>query len=145
MPSCVFQTQVFHPLVDQDSGRLKLEKDFGDWEFSKNWLIQVLLFIKKIFHLEKFYSLDGQRDQASNKKAFDLYTNNFEAFVDRCIECVERSIEEACTDDRTQIQLSQPNDTTDAIKQKIESFKVEGNDMRVKEQLKNYFKQNLPD
>lgn len=39
MPSCVFQSQVFHPLVDQDSGRLNLEREFGAWQFSKNWLI----------------------------------------------------------------------------------------------------------
>jgi len=95
--------------------------------------------------LEKYYSLDGQREQAFNKKAFDLYHNNFEAFVDRCIECVERSIDDQFSDDRTQILLSEPNAMTDKIKQKIESMAVEGNDMRVKEQLKNYLKQNLPD
>ena len=54
----------------------------------------MLLFIKKIFHLEKYYSLDNVRSHALNMKAFDLYHSNFEAFVDRCIECVERSIDD---------------------------------------------------
>lgn len=86
-----------------------MEREFVGWQFSKNWLIQVLVYIKKIFHLEKYYSLDAQRDQALNKKAFDLYNNNFEAFVDRCIECVERSIDEKFSDETTQMQLSDPS------------------------------------
>jgi len=79
-----------------------------------------MLYVKKIFHLEKYYSLEGQRDQALNKKAFDLYGKNFEAFVDRCIECVERSIEEKFGDDKTQLQLSKPDTMTDNIKEKVE-------------------------
>ena len=59
MPEVSFQSEVYHPLVDPTSGKLKLEKEFGDWQFSKNWLIQVLLYVKKIFHLEQFFSLDG--------------------------------------------------------------------------------------
>jgi len=82
----------------------------------------VLLYIKKIFHLEKYYSLEGAREQAYNKKAFDLYTSNFEAFVDRCIECVERSIDEKFSDDKTQMQLSDPNKVAmvDEIKTRVE-------------------------
>ena len=104
-----------------------------------------MLYVKKIFHLEKYYSLEGQRDQAFNKKAYDLYNNNFEAFVDRCIECVERSIEEKFSDDKTQLQMSKPDDMTDTIKTKIEQQAELGNDLRAKEQLKNFFKHNLPD
>ena len=42
------------------------------------------------------------------------------------------------------MRLSKPNATTDTIKAKIESLQEEGNDLRAKEQLKNYFKHNLP-
>lgn len=39
MPFVHFQSRVFHPLVDPVNGMLKLDRDFGDWQFSKNWLI----------------------------------------------------------------------------------------------------------
>ena len=41
--------------------------------------------------------------------------------------------------------LSKPEANSDAIKDKLESFKDEENDLAVKEKLKNYFKHNLPD
>lgn len=67
MPLVHFQSKVFHPLVDPATGQLKLQKDFGEWNFGKNWLIQVLLYLKKIFHLEKYFSLEGDREMASDK------------------------------------------------------------------------------
>ena len=39
MPLVYFQSRVFHPLVEQVSGQLRLDRDFGDWKFGKNWLI----------------------------------------------------------------------------------------------------------
>ena len=41
--------------------------------------------------------------------------------------------------------MSKPDSNVDQIKEKLESFKDEGNDMAVKEKLKNYLKHNLPD
>lgn len=145
MPKVHFQTKVFHPLIDSHTGQLKLQRDFGEWNFGKNWLIQVLLYLKKIFHLEKYYSLDNQREHAQDPKAFDLYTSNFPAFVDKCIECVQKSIDQEFSQETTQLQLSEPNTTTEMIKAKIEGFLGSGNDLKFKEQLKNYFKHNLPD
>jgi len=45
----------------------------------------------------------------------------------------------------TQLQLSKPDVISDVIKAKIEGFLNTGNDLKVKEQLKNYIKHNLPD
>ena len=100
----------------------------------------MLLYIKKIFHLEVYYSLDGDRGSAANVKAFDLYSQNFEAFVDRCIDAVEKSIEARFNDEKTELNLCEANSATDAIKAKVENFTDEGDDLRVKEQLKNYVK-----
>ena len=132
-------------MVDAYTGKLKLEKDFGDWQFSKNWLIQVLLYVKKIFHLEQFFSLESHMEFVANREAHRQYTEDFEAFVDKCILCVEKSIDEKFAPERTRLQLSRPESNTDAIKDKLESFKDEGDDLAVKEKLKNYFKHNLPD
>ena len=81
----------------------------------------------------------------ANREAHRQYTEDFEAFVDKCILCVERSIDERFASERTRLQLSKPESNTDAIKDKLESFKDEGDDLAVKEKLKNYFKHNLPD
>ena len=69
-----------------------------------------------------------------------MYNQNFEAFVDRCIEAVEKSIDARFKEEQTELNLCESNATTDAIKSKVESFMDEGNDMRTKEQLKNYVK-----
>ena len=100
---------MYHPLIDGRTGQLRLEKDFGDWQFSKNWLIQVLLFIKKIFHLEQYYSLEGHGEFVVNHEAMRLFKNDFEAFVDKCILCVEKSIEMQYVPEKTQMQLSKPD------------------------------------
>ena len=47
--------------------------------------------------------------------------------------------------EKTRLQLSKRDPNVDMIKEKLESFKEEGNDMAVKEKLKNYLKHNLPD
>ena len=77
MPKVTFQTKVYHPLVEMGTGNLRLKTNFNEWKSGQNWAIQVLLFVKKIFHLEKFFSLENQADQAWNRQAFDLYNSQF--------------------------------------------------------------------
>lgn len=101
--------------------------------------------MKKIFHLEQFFSLESHEEFVANSEAHRLYKNDFEAFVDKSIMCVEKSIDEKFVVDKTRLQLSKPDSNVDQIKEKLESFNHEGNDMAVKEKLKNYLKHNLPD
>jgi len=76
MPDVTFQSKVFHPLVHYETGKVKLSHEFKEWVFGKNWVINILLFVKKMFHLQDFFNLHTRED-AWNKQAFDLYLNNF--------------------------------------------------------------------
>ena len=77
MPRVLFTTPVFHPLVDPASGQLRLQTEFSEWAVGKDWVIQVLLYMKKIFHLEVYYSLENEVDNAWNPEAFNLYHSKF--------------------------------------------------------------------
>ena len=110
-------------------------------------MIQVLLFVKKIFHLEKYYSLDNLRSEAWNEHAFDLYHNDFTRFVDECIKCVESSIDDKFIQDEseTMFPLKSADGVTNAIQDKLKEFESYNDDHRAKESIKNFFKHNLPD
>ena len=122
MPEVYFETKVFHPLVEERFGHLQLRKDFGEWKHGKHWLIQVLLYLKKIFHLEKYYSLDGAADMALNRQALSLYRDNFEGFVDRCIECTEKSVRDQFREEAGSFRLYDKSVNRDKIQVKVESF-----------------------
>ena len=77
MPRVVFQSQVFHPLVDPHTKQLRLQTEFNEWAIGKDWIIQVLLYVKKIFHLQDYYGLGNDIEHAWNREAFNLYHNNF--------------------------------------------------------------------
>ena len=57
MPEVRFQSKVYHPLVNWETGKLNLNHEFKTWVFGKCWVINILLFIKKIFHLEDCFNL----------------------------------------------------------------------------------------
>ena len=93
MPEVRFQSKIYHPLVNWETGRLNLSYEFKSWTFGKSWVINVLLFIKKMFHLEDCYNLRSGSN-AYNQRALDLYVSNFAFFVAKCQDCVELSITE---------------------------------------------------
>jgi hypothetical protein len=53
-------------------------------------VVNVLLFIKKIFHLEENYNL-RTNEEAYNRQALDMYIANFALFVKKCQDCVDES------------------------------------------------------
>lgn len=83
---------IFHPLVHSKTGEINLDFDFGGpqgWQPGKHWAITVLLSIKKMLHLEPYYTLDGKTQMAFNKDALSSFTTSFEDdFVEKCKACV---------------------------------------------------------
>lgn len=124
MPRVLFTTPVFHPLVDPASGQLRLQTEFSEWAVGKDWVIQVLLYMKKIFHLEMYYSLENEIDNAWNPEAFNLYHSKFQVFVDRCLDCVELSIRDRFDQEanRNSFKLSEPNEVSEKILARIHEF-----------------------
>ena len=84
----------------------------------------MLLYIKKIFHLEIYYSLENEIDNAWNTNAFNLYHRNFQQFVDKCLDCVEQSIRDKFEQDpnRNSFKLSEPNEVSEKILERINDF-----------------------
>lgn len=147
MPQVFFQSQVFHPLIDPATRLLRLQTEFNEWKVGENWIIQVLLYIKKIFHIEEYYSLGGESENAWNREALNLYTNNFQRFVDRCTDCVVKSIKEkfSYNENAVSFRMSEPNQISETIVNKIMDYKDQSDDFKTKEDMKNWFKHNLPD
>lgn len=53
--------------------------------------MNVLLYIKKLFHLESMYSLKDKEMEPSNKEALSQYKDNFMDFVKVAKDCVQKS------------------------------------------------------
>ena len=54
LPSVTFASDVFHPLIDAATGKLELSGRFPTWTAGKDYIIHVLLFVKKIFYVKDF-------------------------------------------------------------------------------------------
>ena len=72
---------VYHPLVDPKTGLLSLKKDFPCWTAGTHWFINVLLYMKKVFHLYEYFDCP---DFTLNKPAASLFKDDFRQFVSRC-------------------------------------------------------------
>nr|CAD7446956.1 unnamed protein product [Timema bartmani] len=83
-PHVAFQSRVFHPLVNEDTGEMDLKSGFPEWHRNVNHLWQVVDFLRQVFHKIESRS-------AVNQKAGDLYENNKEAFREQVRLCVKTS------------------------------------------------------
>lgn len=57
-------------------------------------MINVLLYVKKLFHLECMFSLQDKLDNVMNKEAHSLYTEKFNEYEKQCKICVQKSYDE---------------------------------------------------
>ncbi|XP_012226533.1 protein crossbronx homolog [Linepithema humile] len=122
-PKVVFETQVFHPLINLESGVLCTSWGFPEWR-RNNRIWQLIQYITKIF-----IKLDTKMT-AVNQKASDLQNNNFEVFRECVKTCVKESVNQvfnSSIDDPHYIMFSPyVNEVHDPIKQEIyESTKSE--------------------
>jgi hypothetical protein len=71
---------VNHPLVNPSDHEVNLNLEFKEWQAGKHWLINVLLYIKKLFHLETMYNLASETD-AYDRNALQTYKNDFTQYI----------------------------------------------------------------
>nr|CAD7404209.1 unnamed protein product [Timema cristinae] len=64
-PHVAFQSRVFHPLVNEDTGEMDLKSGFPEWHRNVNHLWQVVNFLRQVFHKIESRS-------SVNQKAGDL-------------------------------------------------------------------------
>ena len=77
-PSVYFFNKVFHPLVDEQTGRLDLSPAFPSWRSGRDYIVLVLSYLKKIFY----------------KKELNSYVTSMlkSDFTNYCNECVDESL-----------------------------------------------------
>eukprot|EP01054_Gregarina_sp_Poly1_P009888 Gregarina_sp_Poly_1__9887@NODE_643_length_6990_cov_94_573595_g61_i1_p3_GENE_NODE_643_length_6990_cov_94_573595_g61_i1NODE_643_length_6990_cov_94_573595_g61_i1_p3_ORF_typecomplete_len262_score41_01UQ_con/PF00179_26/1_2e14_NODE_643_length_6990_cov_94_573595_g61_i161786 len=63
LPECQFVDQIpNHPLIDKSTGSLDLKIRFQQWKPEVNGVVQILGFIRRIFHDPKFLTFQVDRD-----------------------------------------------------------------------------------
>ncbi|CAL7949440.1 unnamed protein product [Xylocopa violacea] len=122
-PQVIFQTPVFHPLIDPESGELCTLWGFPEWRKS-NRIWQLIQFITKIFT-----KVDIKMNPI-NQEASNLLEKNFEVFRDRVKKCVRESLNRVYTastvDDPHYITFTQyVGELYDTIKKEIYEPKEE--------------------
>ncbi|XP_045116000.1 AKT-interacting protein-like isoform X1 [Portunus trituberculatus] len=85
VPTVVFETPVFHPLVSPDSQQLDIRRGFANkWRRNVNHLWHVLLYVRRCFYkIETSHPL--------NPEAAVLFDSDNEMFQVRVRSCVEES------------------------------------------------------
>lgn len=83
-PQLVFETSVFHPVVDPKTGELDVRRAFQKWRRNVHQLWQVLLYARKIF-----YKIDTKCPL--NEEAANLYEHSIEEFKQRVTESIRDS------------------------------------------------------
>lgn len=84
-PKVVFETQVFHPLINPENGELCTTWGFPEWR-RNNRIWQLIQYITKIF-----IKLDTKMTPI-NQEASSLQESNLEAFRERVKTCVKTSV-----------------------------------------------------
>ncbi|XP_055592216.1 protein crossbronx homolog [Uranotaenia lowii] len=89
VPTIVFQSETFHPLIDPYNGTLELGEAFPKWKAGENHIWQLLKFVQYIFgSFEEFMSLT---EQSANNVAYELYQQSRHEFQQKVTDCVRIS------------------------------------------------------
>uniref|UniRef100_A0A8C1VJV7 Akt interacting protein n=1 Tax=Cyprinus carpio TaxID=7962 RepID=A0A8C1VJV7_CYPCA len=81
-PRVIFDTPVFHPLVDSVSGELDVRRAFTKWRRNHNHIWQVLMYARTIFY--KINTMDPL-----NPEAVVLYDKDFQLFKSKVVDSVK--------------------------------------------------------
>jgi ubiquitin-protein ligase len=77
-PKVFFETYVFHPLVDSETGELNITPQFPTWRARKDFVFVILAYIKKIFYNREYYTM---AQYVKNPVAFQLFHTDEEGFL----------------------------------------------------------------
>eukprot|EP00639_Heterosigma_akashiwo_P001076 CAMPEP_0194588468 /NCGR_PEP_ID=MMETSP0292-20121207/19808_1 /TAXON_ID=39354 /ORGANISM="Heterosigma akashiwo, Strain CCMP2393" /LENGTH=284 /DNA_ID=CAMNT_0039444997 /DNA_START=45 /DNA_END=899 /DNA_ORIENTATION=+ len=87
-PEIAFDSRVYSPLVDPETGALGLRCGYPEWNPNKHYMVTVLTFLKKIFYMKAFDYPDPPHPEAQ-----ELFNTNKKEFIDRVAACVRESQE----------------------------------------------------
>jgi ubiquitin-protein ligase len=90
MPTVVFENDVYHPLVDAETGELNLKPQFSSWRPRKDFIFVILAYMKKIFYNQDYYKMTCH---VKNPSAFSLANTDETAFLRNVKSCCQSSNE----------------------------------------------------
>ncbi|CAG8490512.1 13093_t:CDS:2 [Ambispora gerdemannii] len=90
-PSVSFSdSELFHPLIDPNTGNFSLAHEFKDWTPHKYYIFHILHYIKRSF---KKLVLDNLNEKyCLNKKAYTTYRDEIHTFAKMAKQCADLSI-----------------------------------------------------
>lgn len=91
-PKVVFQSEIFHPVIDGESNQLDLSSGFPTWTRAEQHIWQIVKYIHWIF-----YNIENSVAHAVNHEAANLYKEDLDAFKERVKNCVKKSRDELYT------------------------------------------------
>ncbi|CAG9825100.1 unnamed protein product [Phaedon cochleariae] len=82
----IFQSKIFHPVINSKTGELNLLGAFPEWNKSEQHLWQVLKYVQWIF-----YEIESCIDHAVNSEAAEMWQTDRDSFKSEAVACVKAS------------------------------------------------------
>ncbi|KAL4137304.1 hypothetical protein PRIC2_000826 [Phytophthora ramorum] len=115
-PRIVFNTNVFHPYVYEDTKELDLKPKFPDWDPELHYMVAVLTYLKGIFYMKDFPDLI----QVANGAALDMFRHDPENYVSKVEECVDESLTNVYNNEQgSTIRFTKHNPAHDNLRQEL--------------------------
>lgn len=91
-PRVFFISEIFHPLINPDTGELDFSPQFPEWNPHEHFLVLVLHYVKKVFYQSRLWDARPGR-VPFNKKAEDMWMKDKEKWLLSCDRCACASVE----------------------------------------------------
>lgn len=119
-PSLNFTTDVFHPMVEEGTGRVDLEIWFPEWKAGTDYASCALPRLHRTFATREFLA-GGSGTTPLNAEARDMFMKEPAKFTERVEECVRKSNEDALegNQDDALLQFAPKADMHDVLYQAL--------------------------
>ncbi|TDH65387.1 hypothetical protein CCR75_002032 [Bremia lactucae] len=115
-PRIVFNTNIFHPYVYEDTKELDLKPKFPEWDPELHYMVAVLTYLKSVFYMKDFPNLL----QVANGVALDIFRHDPENYVNKVEECVDESLTNVYTNEQgSTIRFTKHNPAHDNLRQEL--------------------------
>ncbi|CAI5747472.1 unnamed protein product [Peronospora destructor] len=115
-PRIVFNTNVFHPYVYEETKQLDLHPKFPQWDPELHYMVAVLTYLKGIFYMKDF----PEMNLVANSEALDMFRHDPENYVNKVEECVDESLTNVYNNEQgSTIRFTKHNPAHDNLRQEL--------------------------
>mmetsp|Transcript_82438 Transcript_82438/g.229752 ORF Transcript_82438/g.229752 Transcript_82438/m.229752 type:complete len:262 (+) Transcript_82438:67-852(+) len=94
-PEVIFNSEIFHPLVNPKTGRFQWEAFLHKWQPGHDNVSRVIPHLYRVLSQESRILSNGN---PANAEAFNLLQSDPKAFASRCQQCVDASLQDIYKD-----------------------------------------------